>query len=1166
MVQPMIRLGPLLQLACVYALSIVSTLAQAMSPNIVINEVHHDDAPKTSRGEFIELYNAGDQSVDLSGWLLEGVGAYEFPTETLLEPDQFLVIAEDARTLRTKFRIRTTHQYSGGLDNDGDDIRLLDHNGALIDRVDYRSGFPWPAAARGTGASMELLHPSLDNNLGGSWRSSTQPTPGARNSVYSLNIPPQIRQVNHEPQQPQSGDDVTLTVKVTDPDGVLRVTLSYQLVEPGRYIRKRDRVFETQWTELTMEDNGQDGDALAGDDIHTITLPSSLHQHRVLVRYRITAEDARGNKVTVPYSDDESPNFAFFVYDGVPAWSGSKRPRISPTLEYPQDMMNQALPVYHLIANKTDVENSQYNRSYDGRRMSGTLVYDGIVYDHIQFYNRGEASTYVSGKNKWRFRFNRTHDFEGRDNYGKRYKADWKTLNLNACASPWVASNRGIAGLDEAVPHRLYQLAGVPGSNTHWIQFRIVDAEVETPNDQFGGDLWGLYLAIEHPDSRFLAERQLPDRSTYEITGNRGDKKNQGPEQPLDLSDWEAFWNQSNRLNTVEWWESNFDLESFYGFRAINRATGNVDLRDGANYYMFQHADGRWTPLPWDLDMMYAPIKHVWSGVIRADRCLDHSFIRIGFKNRCRELIDLLFSDISRHGGQAAQLVQELSLIVNPPRWPLNMVDVDEAMWSFHPRTSGSHRGPWYRLSVNETRLASSYRRTIPTQDHEGFQQSIIDYMFDTRTDGSFRVNDAMEDGYGFGYLSQEASASAIPNRPGITYTGESGFPVDRLQFTSSAFINRRDPDGFAWMEWRIGEVMNPETSGYTKGTPWTYEIEPLWHSGPIATFSEAIEIPPTRLKPGHTYRARVRHFNVDGHASHWSEPLEFVASEPDLTNLRNGLVISEIMYHPSESATAEYIELHNISNTSIPLTGVRFTKGIDFNFTEGSEIEPGGYLLIIGDKAAFEQVHGTGLPIAGVWEQGDRLSNSGETIKLSYGAGSPIIEFEYQTEAPWPGTPDREGYSLQFAHRSSGMDPANPEHWKASAHTGGTPGRGEGMSLETWLRAFGLTESELQEDQDQDGLPTLLEYGLGSHPHIADATSFMSITHTESGIRLKTQLATDATDVQVSAQYSTNLKTWETITQRETTQDPPTAIEWAPPLSSIESPKGFFRLQATRR
>ena len=1166
MVKPMIRLGPLMQLACVYALSLTSALPQAMSPKIVINEVHHDDVPKTSKGEFIELYNAGDQTVDLSGWLLEGAGAYVFPAETLLEPDQFLVIAEDARTLRTKFRIRTTYQYSGGLDNDGDDIRLLDHNGALIDRVDYRSGFPWPTAARGTGASMELLHPSLDNNLGGSWRSSTQPTPGVQNSVYSLKIPPQIRQVNHVPQQPLSGDDVAISVKVTDADGVRQITLSYQLVEPGRYIRKRDRIFETQWTELPMEDNGQGGDALAGDDIHTITLPSSLHHHRVLVRYRITAEDAKGNKVTVPYSDDESPNFAYFVYDGVPAWSGTKRPRISPTLEYPKDMMDQALPVYHLIANKADVENSQYNRSYDGRRMSGTLVYDGIVYDHIQFYNRGEASTYVSGKNKWRFKFNRTHDFEGRDNYGKRYETDWKTLNLNACASPWVASNRGIAGLDEAVPHRLYQLAGVASSNTHWIQFRIVDDEIETPNDQFASDLWGLYLAIEHPDSRFLAERRLPDRSTYEITGNRGDKKNQGPEQPLDLSDWEAFWNQSNRLNTVEWWQSNFDLESFYGFRAINRATGNVDLRDGANYYMFQHSNGRWTPLPWDLDMMYAPVKHIWSGVIRADRCLDHQSIQIGFQNRCRELIDLLFSDISRHGGQAAQLVQELSLIVNPPQWPLNMVDVDEAMWSFHPRTSGSHRGPWYRLSVNETRLASSYRRTIPTQDHEGFQQSIIDYMFDTRADGSFRVNDAMEDGYGFGYLSQEASASAVPNRPNITYTGESGFPLDRLQFTSSAFINRRDPDGFAWMEWRIGEVMNPETSKYTEGTPWTYEIEPLWHSGPITTFSKAIEIPPTLLKPGHTYRARVRHFNIEGQASHWSYPLEFVASEPDLTHLRNGLVISEIMYHPSESATAEFIELHNISSVTIPLTGVRFTKGINFDFPEGSEIEPGDYLLIIGDKAAFEHVHGTGLSIAGVWEQGDRLSNSGESIKLSYGVGIPIIDFKYETESPWPSTPDGQGYSLQFAPLSSGMDPANPGQWKASAHKGGTPGRGEGISLETWLMAYGLAKSELQEDQDLDGLPTLLEYGLGSHPHIADASSVMSITLTESGIRLTTQLATDATDVQVSAQYSTNLKTWETITQRETNQQTPTVIEWIPPLNTTESPQGFFRLQATRR
>lgn len=1155
-------MGSILRLACLSAWCSTSALPQIFSPSVVINELHYDDVPKTSRGEFVELFNAGKQTVDLSEWRLAGVGYYTFPAGTNLEPGQFLVVAEDSRTLRTKYRIRTTHQYTGGLDNDGDNLRLFDSEGNLVDQVEYQSGYPWPTAARGKGASMELLNPSLDNNLGGSWRSSETPTPGTQNTVLTLNIPPQTRQVNHRPLQPSSGEDVHITVKVTDPDGVKQVTLSYQLVEPGQYIRKSDRSYESQWTEIPMHDTGEDGDAMAADAVYHVKLPATLHRHRLLVRYRITAEDTRGNWVTIPYADDESPNFAYFVYDGVPAWSGSLRPRVSPGLDFSQDMMAQSMPVYHLIARQTDVENSQYNRTYDGRRMSGTLIYDGIVYDHIQFYNRGEASTYVSGKNKWRFKFNSTHDFASRDNYGQRYRANWKTLNLNACASPWVASNRGMAGLDEAVPHRLYQLAGVPSSNTHWIQFRIIDDEEEAHPDQYEGDLWGLYLAIEHPDSRFLEERRLPDRSTYEIASNQGNKKNQGPDQPLDQSDWDTFWSLSNRLNTVEWWQSNFDLRSFYGFRAINRATGNVDLRDGANYYMFQHANGQWTPLPWDLDMMYAPIKHVWSGVIRADRCLDHEAIRIGFQNRCRELLDLLFSDIKRHGGQAAQLVQELSQIVNPDRWPLTMVDVDETMWSSHPKTSGSHRGPWYRLSVNETRLASSYRRNIPTPDHEGFQQRIIEYMFNTRPDGSFRVNDAIEDGYGYGYLSQEASASGIPNRPDISYAGEPGFPVDGLAFNSSTFVNPRDPSGFAWMEWRIGEVSNPETENHVPGTPWIYEIEPLWHSDPLTTFSETMAIPPDQLKPGHTYRARVRHVNTEGHASHWSLPLEFVASAPDLTLFRNGLVISEIMYHPDGDSTAEYIELHNISEATLSLSGFRFTKGIDFDFPDDTEIEPGGYLLITGDRQAFERVYGLNLPIVGEWEQGDRLSNAGENLKLSYGAGIPIIDFSYETEAPWPTAPDGKGSSLQLANLHSGVDHTNPAQWKASIQPGGTPGKSNGNSLEEWLTSYGLIESNLEEDPDNDGLPSLLEYSLGSNPNVADVSSIMTITYTEANVTLATRVDLGATGVEVSAQFSTNLKAWETINSPAINSTSPTELKWTAPTH----PKGFFRLQATRR
>ena len=82
--------------------------------------------------------------------------------------------------------------------------------------------------------------------------------------------------------------------------------------------------------------------------------------------------------------------------------------------QFPPDLLDD-FATYHLIADATDVINSQYNGSSDGVHMAGALVYDGDVYDHIEFENRGEASTYVSGKNKWRIHFNRARRFDALD-------------------------------------------------------------------------------------------------------------------------------------------------------------------------------------------------------------------------------------------------------------------------------------------------------------------------------------------------------------------------------------------------------------------------------------------------------------------------------------------------------------------------------------------------------------------------------------------------------------------------------------------------------------------------------------------------------------------------------------------------------------------------------
>ncbi len=120
--------------------------------------------------------------------------------------------------------------------------------------------------------------------------------------------------------------------------------LLVQAVAPGYYIRLSDPAYATNWTAIPM--------APVGDDVYAADLPAEFRQNRMLVRYRIEAADRSGQTVTTPYNDDTQPNFALYVYDGAPTWSGAIRPN-SPTPRlvrtYDFNQM-RSLPVYTLIA------------------------------------------------------------------------------------------------------------------------------------------------------------------------------------------------------------------------------------------------------------------------------------------------------------------------------------------------------------------------------------------------------------------------------------------------------------------------------------------------------------------------------------------------------------------------------------------------------------------------------------------------------------------------------------------------------------------------------------------------------------------------------------------------------------------------------------------------
>ncbi len=698
-----------------------------------------------------------------------------------------------------------------------------------------------------------------------------RPTPGATNSVFSTVAPPSITDVSHVPLEPKSGEVVTIAARVADPDGVREVTLEMQVVAPGAYVRRTDVTLRTNWVSLPMHDDGRDGDVRAGDGVFTVRVPAERQRHRHLVRYRIKATDRTGLAVQVPYADDSVPNFAWFVYDGVPAWTGASQPGKTPPVTFPAEFMH-TMPAYHLLARAEDVERSQWDGSANRRPFSGTFVYDGRVYDHIQFHHRGQGSSYISGKNKWGFKFNRAHELAARDIHGRRYEYVWDSLNLNpGLSTPYLPVHAGIAGLDEALAFNAFQLAGVPAANSQWIQLRIIDsAEESSPSNQYAGDLRGLYLAIQDMDGALLRERGLPDGNIYSMQSGR---KHLARGAAQDGSDWNTFLKGVRNEQPEAWWRTNLDLPSYYSFHSINRVIGNVDLRPDGNHGYYRRPDGRWAPFPWDHDMMLVPRTHQ-PGHIDAIRSLNVRDLKMEFRNRAREILDLFCADAAPDGGQVGQLVTELSRVLMPAGFTNNWGQLDAAVWNWNPHHN--QKGIFYQNPLTGGHFGGPWQRTLATPDLDGFRRYIIDFCTDSRPQKNYAPNDGDQRGYGFGYLQHEAKDVRIPVTPEIRYTGPAGFPAHKLSFAITPFSSPAT-NRFAAVQWRVGEITSPGRAGYVANQSWRYELEPHWTSGELTNETAFFQLPAHAGATNHTYRVRARYLDHSGRASHWSAAVELV-------------------------------------------------------------------------------------------------------------------------------------------------------------------------------------------------------------------------------------------------------------------------------------------------
>ncbi len=163
----------------------------------------------------------------------------------------------------------------------------------------------------------------------------------------------------------------------------------------------------------------------------------------------------------------------------------------------------------------------------------------------------------------------------------------------------------------------------------------------------------------------------------------------------------------------------------------------------------------------------------------------------------------------------------------------------------------------------------------------------------------------------------------------------------------------------------------------------------------------------------------------------------------PVAENLR----ISEIMYHPIDTGhpddpNVEFVELTNTGSETINLNLVRFTDGVDFTFP-GIALEPGAYIVVVRDVAAFKARYGNDVPLAGVYA--GSLSNAGEHIELRDAAGQAIHSFRFEDD--WYDLTDGLGFSLTIAVPSPTNSDAYGDRasWLPSTDAGGSPGHGDG-------------------------------------------------------------------------------------------------------------------------
>ncbi len=314
--------------------------------------------------------------------------------------------------------------------------------------------------------------------------------------------------------------------------------------------------------QFTMRDDGASSDGLAGDGIYGVRIPAQRHD--TAVTFTIIASSAAGSRTT-PLASDTQSKHGYYVNDNQPVTH---------------------LPVFHFLVPSGNAKSWLQSRNC-GSYSPFTFAFRGELFTDVGIRRRGQ-SVCSSTKPFLKVRYNRGHElrFSGRFDGHKNinFQSLWTDKSLIREHMAWTT-------LDE---------------------MERASCSHEYVRIHANGEYFGLYAAMERPDSRFLERNGLnPDGDLYKATASREErdgvyeKKTNEHEGDRNLRDFLNALHDTPASQLVSFFQNNVSEDAIIDYQASHVIFNNRDYPHKNHYLYHDTATGHWRVTSWDVDLSY---------------------------------------------------------------------------------------------------------------------------------------------------------------------------------------------------------------------------------------------------------------------------------------------------------------------------------------------------------------------------------------------------------------------------------------------------------------------------------------------------------------------------------------------------------------------------------